>query len=302
MTVARKDEGMAESRGSAKTRFEAPFVRSDSGVLRGVLVVAPSAAIERERPVAGESNAIAERAEAQHEIFVGRLKAHGVKVVQLEPDPGAPLASLCSDTAIVFPDGAFVLRPSDLSRRSELTAIEVALERLGIPIVGRIGAPGLLDGGDVLFSGETVYIGITQPRQSEVGIPRGIHGNAHGREQLSAYAKARGWKVVEVPLAAEARRLRAVASLIGSDTVLAAAGLLDVAAFDGLRVLEVPRGEDYAAGALVLGGRSLIENLRFRETLPMLRRAKLAVDAIDLWEFGKIGATPSSLVLALKRA
>jgi hypothetical protein len=32
-----------------------------------------------------------------------------------------------------------------------------------------------------------------------------------------------------------------------------------------------------------------------------LRKAKIAVEALDLWEFGKIGATPSLLVLALKR-
>jgi hypothetical protein len=33
----------------------------------------------------------------------------------------------------------------------------------------------------------------------------------------------------------------------------------------------------------------------------MLRKAKFIVEAIDLWEFGKIGATPSLIALALKR-
>ena len=52
---------------------------------------------------------------------------------------------------------------------------------------------------------------------------------------------------------------------------------------------------------LALGNRHLIANVRFRQTIPLLRRAKFVVDAIDLWEFGKIGATPSLLALALKR-
>jgi hypothetical protein len=32
-----------------------------------------------------------------------------------------------------------------------------------------------------------------------------------------------------------------------------------------------------------------------------LRKAKFTVESIDLWEFGKIGATPSVMALALKR-
>jgi hypothetical protein len=52
---------------------------------------------------------------------------------------------------------------------------------------------------------------------------------------------------------------------------------------------------------LALGGRSVLANLRFRQSIPLLRKAKIAVDAIDLWEFGKIGLTPSSMALAIKR-
>ncbi len=73
------------------------------------------------------------------------------------------------------------------------------------------------------------------------------------------------------------------------------------AAFTGVRLLEVPRGEDYGAGVLTLGPRRVLANVRFRQTLPLLRKAKITVDAIDLWEFGKVGATPSMLALALQR-
>ena len=286
---------------TASPTFQAPFVRSDAGPLRGVVVVAPTAALASVAPLHGEPHAIVERALEQYVVFVNRLTAHGVKTIAAEPDETAPLGSLCADGAVVFADGAFLMRPSDLKRRAEIAALEAALGRAQIPIVGRIEAPGLLDGGDVMLSGDTLYVAISKPRQAETGIPNSVHGNALGRAQLAAYARSVGLNVSEIPMAAEVKRLRSVAALIDATTVLYAPGLVDGSAFAGLEKIEAPRGEDYAAGVLALGNRRVLANLRFRETIPLLRKAKFAVDAIDLWEFGKIGATPSSMALALKR-
>ncbi len=286
---------------TVRPSFKAPFVRSDGGVLRGALIVPPSAGIAAVRPVHGESHAIAERAAEQHGIFAGRLAALGVKTVEAEPDSGAPFGPLCADGAVIFGDGAFLMRPSDLRRRGEVIALEAALGRAQIPIVGRIAAPGLLDGGDVILSGDTLFIGVATKRQAETGIDAALHGNALGREQLGAYARGLGLKVVEVPMAAEVRRLKSVASLIGAETLLFSPGLVDGSAFAALEKIEAPRGEDYGAGVLALGNRRVLANLRFRETTPLLRKAKFTVESIDLWEFGKIGATPSVMALALKR-
>jgi N-dimethylarginine dimethylaminohydrolase len=68
-----------------------------------------------------------------------------------------------------------------------------------------------------------------------------------------------------------------------------------------MKIVEVPRGEELAAGVVALGERRVIANLRFRESVKLLRKAKIAVEAIDLWEFGKAGFGPFSLVLAVKR-
>jgi hypothetical protein len=66
-------------------------------------------------------------------------------------------------------------------------------------------------------------------------------------------------------------------------------------------VVALPRGEEYAAGVLPIGERRVIANLRFRESIAIMRKAKITVDAIDLWEFGKAGYGPFALVLAVKR-
>lgn len=286
---------------SVSSNLEAPFVRGDSGALRALFVVPPSAALAAVAPTHGESNAIVERAFEQFELFASRLRAFGVKVIRLETPSPSPLASLAADCAVVFEDGAFLMRPSDLTRRAAVAGVEAALVSAGVPIVGRIEAPGLLDGGDVLLGPEALFLGVATRRQAETGIPGFAHGNAFGREQLAAYAATKGRKTVDVAMAAEVRRLRSVASLVDTETILFAAGLLDGTAFAGLRTIVAPRGEDYGAGVLTLGPRRVLTNLRFRETIPLLRKAKLFVDAIDLWEFGKIGATPSTLALALKR-
>jgi dimethylargininase len=286
---------------TAVRTFKAPFVRDDFATLRAVIVAPPSGAIERERPVQGEPNAIAERARAQHAVLMMRLAAHGVKTIKLDADPIAPLGSLCADIAVVLSDGAVIMRPSDVNRRREIGVVEAALQGAGIPIVGRIEPPGLLDGTDILLAPEAVYLGVSSPRASETGIARSLHGNQHGREQFAALARARDLKVVEVPLAAHVRRLRSVAALVDANAIVCASAVLDAERFAGLERIDVPSGEDYAAGLLVIGRRRVITNLRFRETIPRLRAAKIFVDAIDLWEFGKIGATPSSLILPIKR-
>jgi dimethylargininase len=286
---------------SASPTFEAPFIRADFMPLLGVVVVPPTQAIETVAPTHGEANAIAGRAAEQFDVFLGRLGAAGVKVVQVEPDPAAPLSWACADCAVLFEGGAFLMRPSDVRRRAEVAILEDVLDRANVPVVGRIEAPGLLDGGDVLLAPQTLYIAQSTARQGEIGIPAALHGNALGRAQLAEFARSRQLALVEVAVAGEVTRLRSVASFVDARTVLFAPGLVDASAFVGLETIEAPRGEDCGAGVLALGNRRVIANLRFRETIPLLRKAKIAVDAIDLWEFGKIGVTPATLALAIKR-
>ncbi len=275
-----------------------PYATSDFAPLRAAIVFAPTPELSHIAPLQSEPGSIAERAREQFGIFTGRLAAAGVRTIEAA---GSALSPFGADGAVVFPDGAFLMRPSDVRGRGAMAALEAMLADAGIPIVGRIEAPGLLDGGDVLFSGTTLYLGVVATRQAETGMTFVTRGNALGRAQLAAYARTKNIAVVEVPMAAEIRRLRSVASFIDAKTIVVAPGLLDASVFAGLDRIDVPRGEDYAAGLLALGNRRVLGNLRFRETLPHLRASKVNVDAIDLWEFGKVGATPSSMVLALKR-
>src|SRR5665213_2354837 len=249
--------------------YAKPFVSSDAGALAAVLVLRPSAAVDRLPPIKGEPSPIADRAQEQHAIFVRTLRDRGVTVHESVPHTESPAESLIADCAIVLPNGALIARPSQLDRRGEVVAVERHLTELGVPRAGS-------------------------------GLRR--RSNELGRRQLEAIVSQQGFSVVELAVANDVVRLRDVFSVVASDTVLAAPDRVDLVAAADLRIVEVPRGEELAAGVLALGERLVIANLRFRESVAIMRKAKISVEAIDLWEFGKAGFGPFALALAVKRA
>lgn len=277
--------------------LDAPFVRSDAGALAGAIVCAPSSSVDRLLPIKGEPSPIADRALEQHKILVRTLRDRGVDVTVLEPTTETPTEVLIADCAIVLPQGAILARPSDVERRAEVLSVERALVAAGIPIAGRIEAPGLLDATDVALAGDRIFIGVPRP-----GAGLRLRSNALGREQLAAFAAAADMRAVELAIASDVPRLRNVFNVVAADAVVAAPDMVDLVPVRDLRVIEVPRGEEFAAGVIAFGERRVIANLRFRYSIGLLRAAKIDVEAIDLWEFGKVGAGPFSLVLATKRS
>jgi dimethylargininase len=276
--------------------LEPPFLSHDAGALAGAVVLRPSESVDRLTPVHGEPSPIGERAIEQHGILVRTLRDRGVAVTELEPVLGTPAESLIGDMAVIFPKGALITRPSSVERRPQTATVEAALARLGIPVIGRIASPGLLDANDVSIGPESVYVGVPRP-----GAGLRPRSNELGRAQLEAIARDNGLRTTELLLASDTLRLRNVFSFIGRDTVIVAPERVCVVPITDLKIVEVPRGEEYAAGVLALGERRVLANLRFRESITLLRKAKITVEAIDLWEFGKAGAGPFSLVLATKR-
>lgn len=276
--------------------YSSPYVSTDAGALAGAVVLRPSTAVDRLAPIKGEPSPIADRAQQQHAILVGTMRDHGVTVHEMAPVSESSTETLVADCAIVLPNGVVITRPSQIERRAEVGAIAKYLTDLGIPILGRIESPGLLDGTDVAIAQDRVFVGVPRPG---AGLRR--RSNELGRRQLEAIVTQQGYSVVELAVANDVPRLRDVFSVVGAETVVAAPDRVDLVSASGLRVIEVPRGEEYAAGLLAISERRVIANLRFRESIAIMRKAKLSVDAIDLWEFGKAGYGPFALVLAVKR-
>ena len=273
-------------------KLSAPFVKTDAASLLNAVVIMPTAAVEGYAPLKAEPHAIAERAQDQHTVLVRRLEALRVKLRVVAAGTTA-LGSAAADLAVVVADGAILMRPSDLGRAADLIVIESILREFEIPILGRIEAPGMLDGGDVIVTDDRIF----------VAVPHGAgryerRSNSIGRGQLAALL---GLPLVEVPVDAHFPRLRSVASVIDANTVIIGGNALEAGAFDGFEVIKLPLGEEYAAGVITLGPRFVLANLRFQESPAIMRNAKIKMESFDLWEFGKLGLAPSTLVLALKR-
>jgi dimethylargininase len=269
--------------------FGPRLIGTPTGRLRTALLIEPSPGIEQGKPLPGEPAAIYERALEQHAMLCKTLARFGVETIRLGPHTHDPYQAVAADPAVALEDGAVLMRPTSLARRAEADRMKAEFARIDVPVAGHIEAPGLLDGSDVLLAGGAAFIGA------------GRRGNDLGRTGFAHVARAHGYRPVEVRLADDAASLRAVASAVAEDTILLGAGKADPAAFAGFRTIVLEPGEEHAAGVLCLGERHVIADIRYRNALPAMRRAGITVEAIDLYEFEKLGITPSMLVLALKR-
>jgi dimethylargininase len=265
------------------------LLATPTGHLRRALFVKPSRAIERATPLIGEPGALYERAVEQHGVLRKTLEYFGCETTAVDACGTDPYEIAAGDAAVVFEDGAALMRLSALSRRAEVDRMEAEFANLDVPIAGHVSAPALLDGNDVLLVGSTAFIGL------------GPRGNELGRKGFTELARAHGYRVVEVKLADGVPALRAVVGAASKDTIVIGGDKVDREAFSGFKTIVVALGEEQAAGVLPIDEGHVLAEIRFRTALATMRAAGLVVEAIDLYEFTKLGLTPSMLTLALRR-
>jgi dimethylargininase len=269
--------------------FGSRLVASPTGALRYALLVKPSVAVEQAKPLPGEPGAIYSRTIEQQAILRKTLAYFGVETIVFESIGDDPYELAPADAAVVFENGTLLMRPTAMSRRAEADRLAAELSTLDVPQIGRISPPGLLDGGDIVLAGSTAFVGV------------GRRGNALGRAEFASVAKAHGYDVVEVPLAPGAPSLRAVLSPVARDTLVVSAEQAALAPLPGFKTIVLDLGEQLAAGVLCISERHVIADLRYNTALGKMRKEGIVVEAIDLYDFAKIGVTPSMLALALKR-
>ncbi len=218
--------------------------------LRRVLVRPPApSALEhwREYGWHGEPDAVGIAAE--HEAFRDTIAAAGVEVVVAEPDPENPDAIYVYDPALVTPQGAVVLRPGKPGRRPEAALIARDLEAAGVSVLGRIEAPGELEGGDTLWLDE---------RTLAVGL--GYRTNEAGAEQLRAALPDVDVLAYDLPYwrgRGEILHLMSLVSPLDTDLALVYLPLLPVRLVElmrerGVAFVEVPDEEFESMGCNVL--------------------------------------------------
>jgi N-dimethylarginine dimethylaminohydrolase len=146
--------------------------------LREALVKAPGPAFGRafDDPAHGFLHPVdLEVAKREHTAFVDVLSSLGTTVHLLEAEIDSPDLLYTFDPLLITDRGAIPLRPGKLNRRPESAVIEAWTLAHGIPTIGRIEAPGTVEGGDTTWLREDLFI-----------IGRTMRTNQAGADQLAA--------------------------------------------------------------------------------------------------------------------
>src|SRR5829696_1387415 len=220
----------------------------------------------------------------QHEGYCRMLERLGLSLLRLPPDPAFPDSTFVEDAAIVTGRGAILTRPGAPSRAGEVTSLGEALCRW-FPELDRIVAPGTVDGGDVCEAGDHFFIGVSD------------RTNEEGAAQLGRWLKARDYtsSVIDIQKMPGILHLKTGLSWLGGRRLIAwpeVAG--HEAPFDyaqgrlrGWDVVQVPKGEEYAANCILVNDRVLIAR-GFPKTASLLRGHGIEVAELEMSEYRKM--------------
>ncbi len=189
---------------------------------------------------------------SQYEAFVELLEAAGVQIRWLADDETDGLADsvFTYDPSFVIPAGAIILRPGKPARRAEAELHRAFYEDL-MPVLGRIEAPGVIEGGDCCWLDART-----------LGVGRGFRTNQAGIDQLGAIVDAHGvsLEVYDLPYGNgpdACLHLLSVVNPLDVDLALVRAPLVPTALYQrmeemGYRLLHVPDDEFEASAGLNL--------------------------------------------------
>ncbi len=192
-------------------------------------------------------------ARREHDRFVELLAGLGPTVHVLDADDLGPSADsiYAFDPLLVTNRGVIALRPGRASRRSEVVGLEAWSTAAGIPTIGRIEAPGTVEGGDSLWL-----------RPDLLCVGRSLRTNDAGARQLGEIVGGEV-RTFDLPYwrgSAELLHLLSVVSPIAPDLAvvyppLMPVGLWQVLTELGYRMIAVPDAEFPTLGCNVLAVR-----------------------------------------------
>ncbi len=208
-----------------------------------------------------------ERMQAAHDAYVDTLRSTGAEVIVLDALEDYPDALFVEDTALCLPGGAVMMRPGAASRMGEVAQMRPTLAGL-FEDLRDIEGPGHIEGGDILFTGREVLVGLSARTDAE--------GVAELRKILDEW----GHSLREVQTPDGVLHFKTDCSLLDAETILSTQLLDASGCFDGYRVLHLPDGEEAAANAIRFNDVILMPD-DFPMTAEMLTREGYNVRPID---------------------
>lgn len=219
----------------------------------------------------------------EHTAYVAALRTAGLAVDVLPPLEEFPDSVFVEDPALVFPEGAILLRPGAATRLGEAAEMRRPLARHFVQLLELEGNEHA-DGGDVLVTPEAVFIGLS------------ARTTRRGAAALIAKLACLGRKARIAQTPKSILHFKTAVSLLDEDAVLATRPMAESGIFEGFRIVVVPEDEAAAANALRINGTVLIGD-SFPRTIDLLARAGFSVQPLPVTEIGKLDAGLSCMSL-----
>lgn len=224
------------------------------------------------------------RAIREHDALVATLDALGVRVRVLDVETDSPDLVYTFDPALVTDRGVILLRSGKANRRGEEDALGAWFRAEGIPIVGRIEAPGTVDGGDTFWL-----------RPDLLCIGRTLRTNDAGIRQLAEIVGG-DVRVFDVPYwhgPGELIHLLSLVSPVADDLAVVHLPLLPVGLWAllgelGIRTIAVPEEEMATLGCNVLATRPGVVVMAEGNPVTQLALRDAGCE-VHTWPAGEIG-------------
>ena len=243
-------------------------------------------------------------ANAEYAVVEKTLLATGAEVIKLPDGDGLTLDSLYAhDALVITPRGLVRPHMGKPARRLEPKVNGAYLESLGIPIAGEIAAPGLLEGGDLIWvDRHTLLAGI------------GYRTNQEGVRQLAAIAGADveilSFDMVHYKGKSDVFHLMSFLSPLDRDLAVVYLPLMPVRLVEflesrGIKFVHVPEKEFATMGCnvLALGPRHAMMVEGNPETAGRMREVGVKVEVIKGYEICRKGeGGPTCMTRPLVRA
>ncbi|MER9671212.1 arginine deiminase family protein [Mesorhizobium sp. M0203] len=224
-----------------------------------------------------------EGVKAEHDAYIAAVWNAGVEVTVLPPLEAFPDSIFVEDPALVFTEGAILLRSGTPSRVHETAEIGPVLRAM-FETVLELPAPGQADGGDVMYTPKGVLIGLSARTDKT-----GAEALVCCIEQIGGRAQ-----IAETPRGV--LHFKTACSLLDDETVISTAALADAAVFSDFRQIVVPEGEEPAANVLRVNDIVLVSS-NYPRTIEMLDKQGYEVVPLKTAEIEKIDAGLSCMSL-----
>jgi dimethylargininase len=247
-----------------------------------IIVRSPSRSVVDGLRAEDRSSPSYEGVKAEHDAYVEAMRAAGVKVTALPPLEAFPDSIFVEDPALVFTEGAILLRPGAATRVKEVEEIAPTLRQMFETVLDL--SEGYADGGDVLTTRESVMIGLS------------ARTDRAGAEALRGCLEKLGRRSEIVATPEGVLHFKTDCSLLDDETILSTNRLARSGVFENFRQMIIPEGEEPAANALRVNDVVMVGS-DFPRTIEMLDRAGYKVVPLKTTEIGKIDAGLSCMSL-----